>query len=146
MFAVVAILLPSFVGIKLMDHLLKSLKVKDIVIYYGILVLFTQGINNILVKYYYNINDTLWNSLNIGTDFFSIYILVSLIINVLITLLLVVIVKNIKFEVEVAYAKKNNVSNTKYKKDKRFSGKEDNNNFKNLFTRFKKDFKKDKNK
>ena len=114
MFAIVAILLPSFVGIKLMDHLLKSLKVKDIVIYYGILVLFTQGINNILVKYYYNINDTLWNSLNIGTDFFSIYILVSLIINVLITLLLVVIVKNIKFEVEVAYAKKNNVSNTKY--------------------------------
>lgn len=147
MFAIIAILLPSFLGMKLMDYLLNGLKLKDLILYYGILVLLTQSINNVLVKYYYNLDDNLWNSLNIGTDFFSIYILVSIVINILLVLILVVLIKNIKFEVEVEeYAGKSKNNETSITKNKHVFIKKDSKNSKELFAKIKRPFKKNKNK
>ena len=145
MYALIALLLPSLLGLKVMDYLLKGLTIKNIIFYYCILLLISQGINNLILVSFFDI-DNLWNSLNDVSNFFSIYILISSVINVLLVLIFVVLIKNIKLEVEVEYAGKIDENKTNSVKSKQKDSNKKSKNFKGLFTKVKSHFKKDKNK
>ena len=49
MYTAMATFLPSLVGLKAMDYLLKGLTKKNLIFYYGILLILSQAIVNIIV-------------------------------------------------------------------------------------------------
>ncbi len=146
MYALIAMLLPSLFGLKVMDYLLKGLKIKNLIFYYGILLLMSQGINNLIVLSFFDIDNSLWNALNEVSTFFSIYILISIVINILLVLMFVILIKNIKLEVEVKYEEKDEERKTNSSKRKQKNSNKNKNNRGTLFSKIENHFKKNKNK
>ena len=142
MYTVIELLLPSLFGLKIMDYLLKGLTVKNIIFYYSILLLLSQAINNIIVVSFFDIDKSLWTSLNEVSMFFSNYVLISIVINILLALIFVILIKNVKLEVEVEYAENSKENKTVLSENNKKKQK----NRKKMFTNFKKHFKKNKNK
>ena len=145
MYALIAMLLPSLFGLKVMDYLLKGLKIKNLIFYYGILLLVSQGINNLIVLSFFDIDNSLWSALNEVSTFFSIYILISIVINILLVLMFVILIKNIKLEVEVKYEEKDKECKTNSPERKQKKSSKNKKDRKNLFSKIK-SFKKNKNK
>lgn len=100
MFAVIAIIGPSIIGLKLLDYLLKGLSKKNIIYYFVILLTLSLALNNAISYLVFNITD-IFTSLNAFPIYFSKYITISLIINIVLSLLWVVIIKNVSLKIEV---------------------------------------------
>ena len=116
MFTIMAVFLPSLLALKIMDYLLGGLNLKNLILYYGILLLLSQSIGNMIVPSFLDIDKSLWNSLNAGTDFFSLYVLILIIINLLLAGIIVILIKNVKIEIEVEYVKNDKEDVKSYKK------------------------------
>ena len=116
MFTIMAVFLPSLLALKVMDYLLRGLNLKNLILYYGILLLLSQSIGNMIIPSFLDIDKSLWNSLNAGTDFFSLYVLILIIINLLLAGITVILIKNVKIEIEVEYVKNDKEDVKSYKK------------------------------
>ncbi len=145
MYTVMATFLPSLVGLKVMDYLLRGLTKKNLIFYYGILLILSQTIVNIIAVNKLDIEKSLWDSLNMGTEFFSIYVLISIATNLLLAVIFTLIIKNIKIEVEVKYAESNKNKKAPVKVAN-VSNKQNSQNRKKPFSKIKKHFQKNKNK
>ena len=113
MFTIIAVLLPSVLGVKLIDYLYKGLNLKRSLYFFVSLLLISSFINNFLVCVLFKIDSGILVYLNDLPFFFCKYVLISLIINILFALLIVVMMKNVSLEVEVLDEKDKKVKKTK---------------------------------
>ncbi len=107
MLALIALLGPSIIGLKFLEHLLKEINIKNMVYYFTILLTLSLTLNNIISALLFKVNNV-FNALNSYPLYFSKYVLVSLIINLLLALFLSVIIKYIKINVKVEKNEKKN--------------------------------------
>lgn len=101
MFMLIAVLVPSLVGVKILDYLEKGISLKNGIYYFAILLLFSSVIDNILTYLLFNINSDILTYLNTLPIFFCKYILISVVINVLLAIIIFIIKSNVIFEIEV---------------------------------------------
>jgi len=113
MFTLIAILAPSFLGVKFIEHLLKGLTIRNTIYYYTILLLFSSLLNNLFCNLLWKLNDSILLNLNAYPIFFCKYVILSIIINIILGLVFVVIIKNISFKIVV----EENVKNIKKAKN-----------------------------
>ena len=100
LYAVIAILLPSVFGLKLLDYLKRGISLKNSFYYYMILLLGSSFINNILSYFFFDINSNFIDNF-IYPIFFSKYVLMSVFVNTIIVLIIIVLQNNIQLEVKV---------------------------------------------
>lgn len=117
MFSLIAILTPSVLGLKIIDYFKKDLNIKQIFYYYFILLLFSNVGTNIIVNLLFNINENIYNELNIDSIFFSQYTLTSVVISVLLVIIYLIIDKNLTFKLEVENVKKEKTKTKRKKKN-----------------------------
>ena len=116
-YAFIAIFLPSVLALKLFDYLNKGISLKNSFYYYAVLLLISSFVNNILSYFLFNMSSNIIDSF-IYPIFFSKYILMSIIVNILIMFIIIVLKNNVKFEINV---KKSGVYNEKNRKKKKIS-------------------------
>lgn len=115
-YGLMAILLPSVLGVKILDYLNKGLDLKNTVYYYFILVLFSNFFNNIFSYLIFKINENIFYSLCEYPILFSKFILVSIVINILLVFLIIILQKNIKIDVVTVSKGSKNVKRKTNKK------------------------------
>lgn len=113
MYLFICLFLPSIIGIKFIDILIKNLKTKDLIIYYLMLVLFSNTICIIISRFLFNIEQDMIFNLNSCPMFFVKYVLISIILNLIISFIFSLIIKNFSLSLEVVkndkkQSKKNN--------------------------------------
>lgn len=96
----VAFFIPSLLGLKLIDILLKEDK-KELIFNYVILLSFSMIINNIISFAIFNIPSNIYYHLKELPIFFSKYMVCSIVINILIAFIIIVVKKNCSLELEI---------------------------------------------
>ena len=106
MLTIIAFALPSVLGIKIFMNFNKNKKGSDLLIFFLLFVLFSNFISmiiaNIINVDIYNLTDYINNSL----DFTIYYILNSLIINIILSIIFTIIDKYVTFDIEVENERK----------------------------------------
>ena len=117
MFALIAILIPSLIGLKIIEYFFKEFNLKDYIYYYLVLLLFTSILNCIVAYSIFHLEANIFYHLNWLPIYFCKYSLISIFVNVLFAFFIVVIVKNISCKIEVLKSEKNfSSSRKKHKK------------------------------
>ena len=116
MYALIAILAPSILGVKIIDYLNKGLSFKNTIYYFTILLLFSSILNSVIAYSLLNIDDKLFNNLNSSLVLFEEYSLISIFINILLALIVIVVQKNASFTLEVKDVKKSKKNEVKTKR------------------------------
>lgn len=113
MYAIIAILLPSVLGVKILDYFNRGLSLKNTIYYFLILVLVSNFLNNIFAHVMFDVSENVFGALNDFPIFFSKFVLVSIIINLFLVFLIVVLQRSLKLEIVAAEEKHNEKKKTK---------------------------------
>ncbi len=100
MFGVIALIGPSVIGLKVLEHLLNGLSKKNIFYYFTILLTISVIINNSISYSLFNITDVFYH-LNNFPIYLAKYVLISIIINIVLALILSIIIKSVRLKIEV---------------------------------------------
>ena len=104
MIAVIAIVFPSILGVKLIDYLMKNISLKNTFYYFSLLLLFSTLINVFIFKILFQINSNIFVNLNTYTGLLIEYLAVSITINIILAFIIVMISKNVSMSLK--YKKK----------------------------------------
>ena len=111
MYSLICFLLPSMLGLKILDKLNKINTKKDFIIYYSLLVLFSNFICSILIIVLNKFDGNLCLYIDEHLMFTCKYILLSLIINITLSFIISVCIKNCDISLEVQSEKKSKKRN-----------------------------------
>ena len=98
-YGIIAILVPSVLGVKFFDYLNRGLSLKNTIYYYLILVLFSNILTVCLSYLVMNIGDNVFYNIWYYPIIFVKYTAISVVLNVCLVLFITVLKKNISFEV-----------------------------------------------
>ena len=115
MVAFIAVFLPSVIGVKVLDYLEKGLSLKNIVFYYIILVTLSLEFNSVFSYLFLHVDSELTNNLNNYPGILSKFLLISIIINIILSVLFYVLKRNFSFDIEVKQNEKNKKRSKKNK-------------------------------
>ncbi len=115
MYALLAILGPSIIGLKLLDYFKKGLNIKNIIYYYLSLLVLSSACTNIIVYYLLETKKDLFDLLSNSTFFFGQYTLINTLVNIILVLIIYVFIKNVSFDIIV---KEVDTGDRKNKKEK----------------------------
>jgi len=95
MFMLIAVLIPSVIGVKVIESLMKEEKIdkKRYIYFFLVLLLSSSIINNIISYVLFDVDMNILEFLNTFPIFFVKYCIVSILINVVIAFIIVVILK-----------------------------------------------------
>lgn len=100
MFMLIAVLIPSVVGVKIIDYLVHGLNLKRTIYWFAILLLISTCLNNIIVYLAFGLDSNILSHLNNLPIFFCKYVLISFIINIVMAFGIVVCMKNFSIEIK----------------------------------------------
>ena len=115
MFGVIAVLIPSVIGIKLFDYLRKGLNLKNTIYYYLIFLGISWIICSSLGGSLFEVNNNLFIKLCNDPFLFSEFTGLNILINVILAILTEVIIRNIKVNITTEKANEKVISNAKKK-------------------------------
>lgn len=118
MFGVIAVLIPSVIGIKLFDYLRKGLSLKNTIYYYLIFLGISWIICSSLGSSLFEVNNNLFIKLCNDPFLFSEFTGLNILINVILAILTEVIIRNIKINITTEKVNKKVISNEKKKTKK----------------------------
>lgn len=118
MFGIIAVLIPSVIGIKLFDYLRKGLSLKNTVYYYLIFLGLSWIICSSLGSTLFTVSNNLFIKLCNDPFLFSEFTGLSILINVILAILIEVIIRNIKINIVTDKVTKKVSSNGKKKAKK----------------------------
>ena len=101
MLAIIAILFPSVVGLKIIEHFSRKFVLKDYVYYFVFLLLCSTVLNCVVSYLIFHVGFDVFSQLNLYPIYFCKYAIISTIINTLLAFISVIIKKNLNFEIEV---------------------------------------------
>ncbi len=101
MFSLIAVFIPSVLGVKLIDCILKKSDWKRMGYFYCLLLLVSTIINNIIAVSIFGLSSDLLLSLNTDQMVFIKYTIVSIIVNILIAIIIVINVKHLSIDIVV---------------------------------------------
>ena len=108
MYALICILLPSLISIKLEQRLLKENKNKlDLFINYGIYCLLNNLLTLIIMIFIFNVRYYFEEAITIYPAITVKYMIIGIVVSILLSFIKIIIAKNIGVEIEV----KNKISN-----------------------------------
>lgn len=107
MYSLLVLLLPSIIGLKFMDLLNKFKSIKDFIIYYLMLVLFSNYLCIFIVVAINKFNENLFSYIENHLTFSFKYLTLLIIINLLLAFIFSIIIKNFNISLEVKHEKKN---------------------------------------
>lgn len=108
MLAAICLFLPSILGLKFLMHLNKNMNIKDMIIYYLLLVLFSNFICVGVMSIVRKLNINLIAELEAYTLTAFKYLTLGIIANLILALIFTVFIKFISFKIEVNNDKKGN--------------------------------------
>ncbi len=108
MIAILSLMFPSVLGLKFLIHLNKNISIKDEIIYYLLLVLFSNFICFGLIYLFKEINIDLVTYLNTYSFSAFKYIILSLLANIFMAFIITIFIKYFSFKLEVNNDSKNN--------------------------------------
>lgn len=100
-YCLIATMLPSVFGVKILDYLNKNLSLKNIIFYYLILVLCSNIFNCFFAYLLFGVNSNLLSNISEYPILFCKFSMLSIVINVILSLIILIIQKNVKIEVVV---------------------------------------------
>lgn len=111
MYCLISFFLPSMLGLKILDKLSKINTKKDFVIYYSLLVLFSNFICSIFIIILNKFDGNLCLYIDEHLMFTCKYILMSLIVNLILSFIMGICIKNCDISLEVKHEKNNKKRN-----------------------------------
>lgn len=111
MYSFFIFLLPCFFGLKIITHLTKQNKIFDLLLSYGLLVLFSNMFSILILMIFDKGEYNLISYANSNYIFCFKYICLMLVANVFFSILFVIFEKYFVFDVEVKNEKKKNIKN-----------------------------------
>ncbi len=108
MVSVLCLLLPSVFGLKILMHLHKNMSTKDEIIYYLLLVLFSNTTCFGLIYLFKKLNLDILTYLNTYSYVVFKYVVLSLAVNIIISIIITIFIKYISFKLEVNNGEKDN--------------------------------------
>lgn len=102
----VCLFLPSVIGIKFMDTLIKNIKIKDLIMFYFTNVLLSNYIVIFLMKLFWNFSIGVEAQIISSTTFAIKYITLSLVVNLFIAFIGSLVIKNFDISLEAVHGKK----------------------------------------
>ena len=105
MFALIAVFLPSVIGVKIIDYLIGKLDLKRTIYWFCILLLLSTVVNNIIAYLVFGLDSQILYYLNTLPILFCKYVIISIMLNIILALGIIVCIKNISIEIKTAKIK-----------------------------------------
>ena len=99
MFGVIAVFIPSVIGIKLFDYLRKGLSLKNTIYYYLIFLGLSWMISGSLGISFFGTNSNLFNEMCNDSFVFAKFAGFNSLVNIILALLVEIIIKNVSFNI-----------------------------------------------